>query len=726
MSSAPARIRGRSAATILAVALLALVPLGTPAVGQDGPGATLTVTAITGVLGPGTVAPDPYPTTAQEPPTTLELRAVVEATGELPLTDAQLVVEVHPAALTRGVLASSLEGTLSTAPVAVWASTLRPDTGIGPGELAGVEVVLPREEVPWAGEVGGVHPVRIAVLRGTEVLAEATTAVVWLNEPAESPLLTTLLWPLDTEPWRSAGGTYPVSLERETQAGSRLERLVGAAERAPSSVSLVLAPAAHLLEDLSDRSDGYVTQIRTPDGALESRTVAPGDTGAVSATRLLRRIRDLASAQLPAPVSASYADADLAALVRADDVQREMAAIAATEGRRRVQLLLAVEADSGTHLVTDPIDPEVLDVLPGETILLPAAVTDLPGLGADPDLGQPVRSLQAPSGRLLTALVADPYLADALEAIGDTAPALAAQRVVAESAMAYLTAPRGPQRGLVLLPDRTWDPPGAVADDLLTALGAATWLRFVPPTRVATEAQRGTGLLGLAPVETGPLAPDLATELTTAWSGLGAAVGASPEGTTRLGDRSVEVLRDDLLRATSRWYREPREGLALALARDVRRTVDGVFGDVEVAAGSVTLTADTGQIPITLQRTRGETLLVTVTVQSQGRLLWPEGRTSEILTLEPDSSQTVSFATQALSTGTFPVTVVVTDPGGSRELARSTLSVRSTAISGPALLGMGVVVVGLLLAGTLRRRPPRPSLELVRDTADDDRTGAAR
>jgi len=69
---------------------------------------------------------------------------------------------------------------------------------------------------------------------------------------------------------------------------------------------------------------------------------------------------------------------------------------------------------------------------------------------------------------------------------------------------------------------------------------------------------------------------------------------------------------------------------------------------------------------------------------------------------------------------------VVTDPAGTRELARGTLSVRSTSISGPALLGMAILVVVLLLAGALRRQPPRPQLELVRDTEQDDGVGGSR
>ncbi|MFP4311403.1 MAG: hypothetical protein ACLFS9_05400 [Nitriliruptoraceae bacterium] len=722
MRRRPARGFGRWAAAVWCAASLSLALVASPANAQRQAEVALTVTALSGVLGPGTIDPAADPTTAVEPPTTLELRAVVEAEGTLPVTGAQLVVEVHPASLTRGVLAAALDGDLTTTPIAVRSEPLRPVGGVPAGGQVGVSVALAREQIPWAGDAGGVHPVRIAVVRGTEVLAESVTAVVWLNQPPETPVLTNVVWPIDTAPWRGVGGTYQASLEPRTQPGARLDRLVRAAERAPASVPLILAPAAHLLEDLSDRSDGYIAEVRTPGGTVEARTVAPGDPGAVDATSLLRRIRDVAAGQQPAPISGSYAAADLAALVPGGEVEREIAAVAASEGRRRLQMLLATEVDGATHLLTDGVVPEVLDVLPGETLVLPAAVTDLPALGADPDLGQPVRTLRAPSGRFLTALVADPYLTAAFDQVDATAPVLAAQRVVAESAQAYLTAPRSDPRGLILLPPRDWDPPAATAEDILTALSEARWLRFVSPTQLAAQAQRDPRTLGFRPVGPGSLDPTLTAELTSTWRDLEAVVGAIPEGTTQLGGRSIDTLRDDLLRATSYWYRDARQ--PLALVQGVRRTIEETFGEVEIIASSVTLTADTGQLPISLQRRAGETLLVTVTIESQGRLLWPEGRTSEVLTLEPGTSQTISFATQAVTTGTFPVTVVVTDPAGSRELARGSLSVRSTSISGPALLGIGILVVVLLLAGALRQ-PPRPPLELVRDTAQDEGEGGA-
>ena len=683
------------------------------------PSAALTVSALTGILGPGSTPPPDDPGEEPTYEEDLSLRVLVENDGQLPLTAARLVIEVHPPALTRGLLAEALDGELDGPALHVHTQPLQATGALAPGDIAGLEDRMLREEVAWAPDAGGVHPVRLAVTLGTQVLDEVITAVVWLNETPSTPLVTSMIWPVDTAPWRAPGGNYPDGLEQQTRPGARLDRLIGALERGPASVPVVMAPAAHLLEDLSDRSDGYTTLVRTEAGRLESRSVSASSSGAVDASSLLRRIREVAADLVLAPISGAYADADLTALLAGDDTLAELAAIAATDGRRRVQLQLGTEVDGATHLVLDPIDEETLDVLPGESLVLPAPVTDTPRIGGDPELGSPVRSLRAPSGRLLTGVIADPYLDVALRELEqDTTGMVATQRVVAETAMAYLTAPSQQQRGLVLLPPRTWDPPGAVAEDLLRNLADASWLRFVAPNQLATEVERGSGVLGLAPSEQGPFLPSFAADLTSAWDGLEAAIGAAPAGTTRLADRPVDELRDDLLRATSRWFRGPREGDAAALIRDVQRAVDRTFGDVSVATSSVTLTSDTGEVPVTVQRDRGGPLLVTVSVESQGRLLWPEGRTSEIIELDEDGATTVSFSTQAVSTGTFPVTVIISDPSGIHELARDTLSVRSTAISGPALTGLAALVVILLLAGALRR-PERPRLAVVRDTGAD-------
>jgi hypothetical protein len=156
---------------------------------------------------------------------------------------------------------------------------------------------------------------------------------------------------------------------------------------------------------------------------------------------------------------------------------------------------------------------------------------------------------------------------------------------------------------------------------------------------------------------------------------------------------------------------------------DVRRVLDRSFGTVAIDQTRITLTSDTGSIPVTLERTDGPPVTVVVEVASPGRLAWPEGRRSTPLVLEPGARQTVTFATEARSTGTFPVTVRVTDPTGRHDLASTTLSVRSTALSRPALVATGAIVLVLLAIGLVRRGTPRRRLSVVTSSVEQSGPG---
>jgi hypothetical protein len=739
--------------------------LGAPAPGwaqtvdDPAPDVRLTLSHITGVLGPGSVLPPPeddvVPPTEDTPeagedvgdePTgtagtgepsgdastveeatqplraadlddTLAIRALIENVDDVPVDALRLVIEIYPPALTRGLLRQALNGDPRGSPLHVHSPELRDGGVLGPGEIAGIEDTFEPDEVAWADGFGGVHPVRIAVVRGTAVLDELVTAVVWLAELPTEPVLTSIVWPVDGQPWRGPDGVYPTGADRELRPGGRLRTLLTAAETWGQQ-GLTLAPAAHLLEDLADRSDGYVVEAREGGGPLERRQVNAEDGGAQLATVALRRIREVVAEMDAPPVSGVYAGAHLPGLLAGDDTTGELAAIAAVDGRRRLQLQLGREVDGTTTLLDGPVDPASLDLIPGEAVILPYAATTGLGLGPDPAIPPAVRPVRAASGRLLTALVADPYLSEALATSPNPAgPTAEVQRVVAESAMAYLTAPNQAGRSLIVQPPPLWDPSLTVAGGTLEGLRQATWLDLQPPSVVANRAARGDPPVELRPVDL----PDAeaVTALGEVSRDLDAAVGAAPEATGRLGERPTGDLRDDLLRSTSHWW-APDEPSAAGLVRAVRSDVDEAFGTVTIAAGGVTLTSDTGQVPITLQRTEGGPLVVVVEVLSQGRLLWPDGRRSEPIVLEPGESQTVTFTTSSVSTGTFPVTVRVSDPTMTRELGTATLSVRATAISGTALTAIAVIVLILLLLGTLRRRDRRPALAVVEDGPERD------
>ncbi len=691
--------RGRWVPRLALVVLLSLTAV-TTAHAQAAPDGTLraslTLTEFTGVLGAGVIEPRDDPQSEEPPPTDLTVRVLAENLSEVPLDTLQLVTEVFPPVTTRPELHDVFDDGPPTEPVQVHNRVVADSAALAPGEVRGVSEHLEGSIAPWRGAAPGVFPVRLSLVRGTEVLDDVTTAVVWLPERLDEPTTTSLVLPFDDAPWRSGGGRYHANADRHLAPGGRLDALLTAVERTGAPV--VLAPSAHLLEDLSDRSDGFEVIERDDEGQTIPREVSAGDSSVTLATTTLRRLRELAAEAVYPPVTGTYADADLSTLLDGPRELRELAAEAAVDGRRRVQALLGAPVDAATHLVGGRITPEVLDVLPGDVLLLGSDAVDLSDTAVAAD---PVRRLTAPSGRLVTAVVADPVLEDVFDSATEGGAVHDVQRILAELAIATIDDAAAPT--LLLLPP--WDTalPARTAERLLQRLDGAPWVRLQPPTdlvRIGAVGGEGSDLAPPSPA----FDTDLAARLEASLGMLTAASAATEDDGDRIGSRAASRLHDDLVRATSRRY-DTGSMEATGIVDAVDDHLQEAFGGVEVASGSVTLTSDTGQIPVTLRRTAGGPLLVRVTLDSPGGLRWPEGRTSEPLLLEPEASQTVTFPAQALSTGSFPVTVRVTDPTGEHELTREAFPVRSTAFSGTALAGISVVVLGLLLFAALRRNP---------------------
>ncbi len=694
-----------------------------PAEPPDGP-VSMVITELDAVLGPGAVPPaDESPSTAEEAQQ-LRLRMLVEHTGEEPIGDLTVVVETYPAETTRSGLRSTLAGDApldSVAATHVHEQPVRADGPLEPGDLAGVEITIDAEEIAWA-EGGGVHPMRVAITRGATVLDEVTTAAVWLDSRPEEPLRTAAVWPVDVPPWRQAAGTYPRGTDTSLRSGSGLDAQLRAVERHPGS-EVVLAPPAHLLEDLRDRAGGFVRTERTDDGALERRRVSGDDPAAQRSNEVLGRLRVALDGSSSGPLARPYADADLGALA-GDDSARALAGELARAGRDRLEAFGQRIPEQRSFLLPAGAGPAALDLVPADTVIVPYGAVEGPDLDADPTLPSPVRDTTSAGGRPVTLLIADPYLTELLGATSGRSPATTAHRILVETAMVHFEAPGTSGRALTILPPEDWDPSTDLAQRILGDLGAAPWLALEDARSVAMAAPRGPATSLVEPGEATLDSSErtrivsLLADLEAVWQArVGSLATTDPdleaEDDGHIDDRDPTDLRDELLRATSRWYpsgSSTREGLVT----DVAGAIDQTVGEVSLASGTtVTLTAETGTIPVTLQHDEGGPIDVVVEVASQARLTWPEGASTEVIRLQPGSTQTVSFDTRALSTGDFSVTVRVTDPTGRLEFDRTSLSVRSTAVSGPALSIIGGLVVVLLLVGLVRRRPSRP-LELVR------------
>ena len=413
-----------------------------------------------------------------------------------------------------------------------------------------------------------------------------------------------------------------------------------------------------------------------------------------------------------------YADADLDRLLSSGPALQPLAARAALEGARRTTVLLG-RPQAPAVILEAPTSASVLDLLPSSTVLLPYTAIDAPDLVLDVPLGEPVRSLRSPTGRVLTAVIGDPYLSAALGVSSRSTPGdpvLAAHEVLVRTAMIHLEAPGRQGRSVLLLPPEDFDPDPRFAAALLSGLDAAPWLVLRSPAALVSAAGDDRAPASLAEAVIAPLPSRLIDALRRTERDLDLLVGATdgiPDDLDlRVGARDLRSANDELMRAVSRSLPGGTD-TALALLEGVRAGVTSAFGAVEVAATDVTLTDRDGIVPLSVVRTGGVAVRLRVEVTGPAALTWPDGRVRELV-LAPDATGSLEIPVRSGPTGRFPVTVRITDPTGERVLATDTLSVRATAVAGPALALISALVIALTVIGTVRQRRRGPSVTAAR------------
>jgi len=274
--------------------------------------------------------------------------------------------------------------------------------------------------------------------------------------------------------------------------------------------------------------------------------------------------------------------------------------------------------------------------------------------------------------------------------------------------MVLLEAPGREGRALLLLPPIGFDPDPRFAAALLDGLARAVWLDPKGPTAVVAGARTPRERGVLVEVEAPALPPRLREALTSTASSIALLEGAldptAPGGDARtvvLAERSLAQLGDELLRAASHAYDDDPSG-AVAHLEELRATVDAGFGTVALALTDLTLTDRDGTLPLSLTHVGELPLRLRVEVTAPAALTWPDGATR---TLSVAAEEVVSLAVpiRSGSTGTFPVTVTVTDPTGTRVLVTGTVSVRATAVARPALAVISMTVLALTIAGLVRQ-----------------------
>lgn len=686
-SVASGRARRRGAAVLLAL-LTALpswvVPAG--ATTTDLPAAPTTARIVVNGLG-ATVGPaedETVPASEEQIglPSTFTARVVVENLTDDTLDGLRLLVAVHERTTTRSEFRRALDPRLDDAgPI----ETVAFDQSLDPlpaGGFAQLEVSFPAADAGLLhpDDDVAVHPVTLSLARAFSVLDEVRTAAVGVARPIARPLEALALAPLDGPVERDAAATA------QLLPGGRLDRVLRALEQAPTG-TVTLAPAPHTTEDLRSLVDQAV----------------PG------ATDMLTRYGTVVAERGVGTVSSPYALADVPALASSSSTEN-LATRAIVTGRQRLTSLLGVAPDAAHLLLSTQTDTSV-DLAPADVLVTTWDETSGPDLAANPTVDVPpaLRTGRSAAGRGLTVLVGDPWVTTHLAtSTGAHGWSVDAHRIIAETAMLFGQAPGLTGRVVAVVPPLGWDAPGRLPDELYTRLAEAPWLRLGDPVTVA-----GRGAISAPWSGAATLAPDrtqLLGRIATAEDrliGLASAVAGLEE------PPAVVTRADELLRTASAWPTTAPLQRAEALLRDIEDAVDEAIGTVRVPDDSVvTLASERGVIPVTIQHPDGVPLEVLVEVAAQGRLTFQDGM-SRIVQLEEGGTATVSFEATALSRGTFPMAVTVRTPSRDVVLAGAVVSVRASAVSRPALIAVGVVVLLLLAVGRLRR-PREPRLEVVR------------
>lgn len=528
----------------------------------------------------------------------------------------------------------------------------------------------------------GVYPVRMD-LRDAEgnVLDGFTTFLTVVPAVVEGdPLGVAVVLPLHAPPALRPD----TSVELDPRAAAALSDVAGALASHPS-VHLTLAPTPETLEALE-----------------ESAAAADRDTAAALA-------RVAANRQIP---RSPYVPVDRAALLGAGLQGEHRAQLA--RGSQVVEEVLEVAPDGRIALVDERLDGPALDRLVADGVtgmVIAESALDPIRLPNSLTLTATFGVAGAPAVR---AAAADPALAAHFER--DAPPALIAAHLLADLAVLWLDLPgrNASRRGVVVMPSRRWVPDPTVVETLLEGMEANPIFSAVTVSELLDQtgplrAGRTVTDRRFLPREESVAVP--AREIRAARRLLRAFAAVAPDDSEALErlDRAVLVSQSNDLSA----------GRRVAFLRGVEDTIRGELDQIAMPAKrSITLTAREGELPITITSTLDYPTTVELTLSSDA-LDFPAGASRTVELTRQNTTE--RFTVHARGSGSFPVRVRVSAPGGMLVIEDSLLTVRSTAVSG---VGVGLSVGAALFlvvwwASHLRsRRGSRASRRGAPDAGD--------
>jgi len=494
-------------------------------------------------------------------------------------------------------------------------------------------------------------------------------------------------------------GVYPVRVElRDRLAGSVVDKFVTHLLHTPElhttpklGLSLVFpvhAPPA--LQPGGDRilpdGDALTAMAQGVDAVRATPfTLAPTpETVAALAASLDPKAKAVvaalkASAAERPSVTGPFVPANLAALMGAgldDEVASQLG-----RGTATLNDILSGRLDGRTWLAEEALDPLVIDALAGRGF--ERMFTSEPMLAPIPEQRITLTRPFVLTGRQtrVQAVMADAGLAAHFD--GSLNQPLAAHHLLADLAVLYLDRPGDDERrGVAAIAPRGWRPTrqflyvlttGLAMSPIVEAISVDTLFGAVPTARDDTGATMVRKPAILAPGSLAEVAADLADARRNLDS-LGTVLGA--------GNATSAVIEEHLLVAESSDLKSRRLRDPYIASAD--RQIQDQLGAIEMPEGrSFTLTARTGEIPVTFKNNTGRPVRVVVTMESD-QLEFPAGEVQELELTRLNTTQ--RFPVVARASGAFPIRITLESPDRHLVVGRARITVRSTAASGASLV----------------------------------------
>ncbi len=608
----------------------------------------------------------------------LVVRFRAQNLGPTPLDELAIGVTLYSRVLSRSAYEDSL---VSDPPIVIDGGTLPREGAIQPGRTREFEVSLTLA----AGidpEQSGVYPLKVDLRSGVESVAALRTPVIFLVREPEIPLGLSWTLVLSHPITFAPDGTFDdPSLEIALGPGGRLNGEIRSLRELASDpvapVDVAIAPV--LLTQLGRMADGY----EVAEGG-EVRQVPPAEGGAALARRALEDLRTIAAAPNIEVTALPFSAPEIPSLY-GGGLGRDVG-VQIQHGRDVASTLIGAEIPQ--TILRPPgaiLDDPTLRGLAADgirTLIVGPTTVDLPE--------QPLGFAGPPTTMLgdgaLAAVVPEPASDALLGSVIGQDPVRAAQVLLGELATIWQEQP-GETRGVALVLGEDAPLPGPFFPPVVRGVANAPWLA---PTVV------GGFVATFPPTDESVLASPSFRRFPTSYvASLKQARRRIDMLRSMLPGSSLEPARLEtmLLLAEARQYlTSTTEGLAFidAARRRVRATVDDLALET---VDSVTLTSDSGGIPVTVSNEGPHALKFSVQLVST-RIREEPGTHVE---LAPGESETLRLQASLRSTGRFEVHVLMVSPSG-RLIGDTTLVVRSTAYNRIALLiTIGAAFVLLLV-----------------------------